>query len=219
MRAGRFLAALLFWAAILPGSEPPLTNSDVVKMVQAGLSSATVAAKIRTSTTAFATDPDSLIDLAKRGVPDDLVRIMIERQAASAGRLQKPSVVPPPTPPPSVAAASAAPRAPRRSARPPVRRRFDGISIHQEKGGRCDDALLEISSSGIRTTGCHESDVDMKWEMVESVCYHNAFRGTLVIARDGKESRLSTMTPAAMQAVRDAIRAYAPRVREVSVCR
>ncbi|HVN76515.1 MAG TPA: hypothetical protein VMT19_09375 [Thermoanaerobaculaceae bacterium] len=75
-----FAAALLVAAGGL-GAEPPLTNGDVVAMVNAGLGTATIVAKIKASATEFQLDTSSLAMLTQQGVPDHVIRAMIERQS------------------------------------------------------------------------------------------------------------------------------------------
>jgi S1-C subfamily serine protease len=58
---------------------PRLTNDDVVKMVQAGLSADLIMTRIRKSETDFDTSPSALAGLPKRGVPNDVLLAMIER--------------------------------------------------------------------------------------------------------------------------------------------
>lgn len=57
---------------------PKLTNDDVVKMVQAGLSTDTIMSKIRKSKTQFDTSPSALAALPKRGVPNEILLAMLE---------------------------------------------------------------------------------------------------------------------------------------------
>jgi hypothetical protein len=55
----------------------PLTNDDVVTMVQAGLDHGLVIEKIKASKTAFDTTPGALVALKKAGVGDDIIRVMV----------------------------------------------------------------------------------------------------------------------------------------------
>jgi len=55
-----------------------LTNDDVVKMVQAGLSTDAIMSKIKKSPTAFDTSPSALATLPKRGVPNEILLAMLE---------------------------------------------------------------------------------------------------------------------------------------------
>jgi S1-C subfamily serine protease len=57
---------------------PKLTNEDVVKMVQAGLSTDQIVAKIKKSETDFDTSPSALAVLPKRGVPNAILLAMLE---------------------------------------------------------------------------------------------------------------------------------------------
>jgi len=85
-------AALLLAVVLLASSqlavaatadEKPLTNDDVVTMVQAGLSQDIVIEKIRSSKNAFDTSPDALITLKKAGVGGDIIRFMVNPSAGS----------------------------------------------------------------------------------------------------------------------------------------
>lgn len=55
-----------------------LTNDDVVKMVQAGLSTDLIMSKIKKSQTDFDTSPSALAALPKRGVPNAILLAMLE---------------------------------------------------------------------------------------------------------------------------------------------
>lgn len=77
------LHVLLCVVAGLRASEL-LTNADVVRLVKAGLGSETIIAKITTSPSAFATDTESLIALAKDGVPDAVITAMVHARPTPA---------------------------------------------------------------------------------------------------------------------------------------
>ena len=55
-----------------------LTNEDVVKMVQAGVSPDQIMSRIKKSETEFDTSPSALAGLPKRGVPNEILLAMIE---------------------------------------------------------------------------------------------------------------------------------------------
>jgi S1-C subfamily serine protease len=55
-----------------------LTNDDVLKMVQAGLSTDLIVSKIKKSRTDFDTSPSALAALPKRGVPNEILLAMLE---------------------------------------------------------------------------------------------------------------------------------------------
>lgn len=57
---------------------PRLTNDDVVKMVQAGVSTELIMSKIKKSKTDFDTSPSALAALPKRGVPNQILLAMLE---------------------------------------------------------------------------------------------------------------------------------------------
>src|SRR5262245_62136873 len=58
-------------------SNPRLTNDDVIKMVQAGLSTDLIMSKIKKSETDFDTSPSALATLPKRGVPNEVLLAML----------------------------------------------------------------------------------------------------------------------------------------------
>jgi hypothetical protein len=62
----------------------PMTNDDVIKMVQAKLPDAVVVAKIKSSTCKFDTSADTLIKLKQVGVSDAVLQAMAESGTGSA---------------------------------------------------------------------------------------------------------------------------------------
>ncbi len=60
-----------------------LTNSDILKLVAAGLPDSVILAKIRGSTARFNTDADSLIQLKEAGVSDSVLEAMIDAETAN----------------------------------------------------------------------------------------------------------------------------------------
>ena len=56
-----------------------LTNADVISMVQLGLSSPVILAKMKASPVNFDTATPALVDLSKKGVPQEIVMEMISR--------------------------------------------------------------------------------------------------------------------------------------------
>lgn len=161
-----------------------LTNADVVKLVKAGLSPATIEAKIETSATAFDTSTDALIALTKEGVPESVIRAMIARGARPAP-------------------------APTRT----KTRRFD-VSVHRDsKYARCDAGELRIDAKGVKSTHCGKGiDFGLAWSDITSVCYDYGFRGGIVFRTAKAEQRISTTTPAEAKEIVDAIRGVRPAV-------
>jgi hypothetical protein len=81
-----FTAALLsgpLLRAATPPASKPLTNDDIVTMVQAGLPQDVIVEKIKTSKTAFDTSTEALVALKKAGVGGDIIRIMVNPAAES----------------------------------------------------------------------------------------------------------------------------------------
>jgi len=69
--------------ATAPRAPRPLTNDDVVTMVQAGLPQDVVIEKIKASKTAFDTSTDALVALKKEGVGGDIIRVMVNPSSES----------------------------------------------------------------------------------------------------------------------------------------
>lgn len=65
----------------------PLTNNDIVTMVRAKLPAALIIEKINNSSCAFDTFPSVLAELKYKGVPDDVLMVMV--QAPHGGRVAK----------------------------------------------------------------------------------------------------------------------------------
>jgi|HubBroStandDraft_5_1064220.scaffolds.fasta_scaffold69004_1 membrane-associated protease RseP (regulator of RpoE activity) len=61
-----------------PKAENPLTNSDVVGMVKAGIGVEIMVAKIKTATCSFDTSPAALKELKDAGVPDSVILAMVQ---------------------------------------------------------------------------------------------------------------------------------------------
>jgi hypothetical protein len=83
-KAGVVLFLMLFAiaaGAAAPGAQKPLTNEDIVSMVQAGLPQEVVIEKIKTSKSAFDTSTQALIALKKAGVSPDIIRVMVNPAA------------------------------------------------------------------------------------------------------------------------------------------
>lgn len=58
-----------------------LTNEKVIKLFKAGFSKATLKSKIETSVTNFNTSIDGMLNLKKAGLPEDIINLMITREA------------------------------------------------------------------------------------------------------------------------------------------
>ncbi len=82
---------ILITASFLAGQEAkkPLTNADVVKLVQATLPESTIVLAIEQSQARFDTSPAALIELKKQGVPQAVMEAML--RAASEGDAAKPA--------------------------------------------------------------------------------------------------------------------------------
>jgi hypothetical protein len=86
----RICAYLLIILVVTTGllaqsSKKPLTNADVIDMVQAGLGESTVLLVIKNSGTNFDTSPQALIELKKKGVSQSIMDAMLSAGAAAPG--------------------------------------------------------------------------------------------------------------------------------------
>jgi len=75
---GVILILLLTTPGLAQNTEEILTNESVVTLLKAGLSSAIIISKIRSSKTSFNTSTDALIRLKQAHVPDEIVSAMFE---------------------------------------------------------------------------------------------------------------------------------------------
>lgn len=168
-----------------------LGNADIVKLVKASLSAETIEAKIADSETDFDTSTDALVALAGEGVPDRVIRAMIQHDARV--------VAPAPPAPPRMTS-----------------RRYD-VTIHADQGGKCE-AELRIDGKGVKASRCRTLDFDIAWRDLESVCYTYGFRGELVLKTKDRERRLSTTTPAEAKRLIEHIRTGVPKLA-IGECR
>jgi len=99
---GAFLALML--AVFMPAraraqAAAPLTNDDVIKMVQAKLPDGVIVAKIKSSPCKFDTSTDSLIKLKQAGISDAVMQAMTEAGVPPASTTAAPAVKQPPPDP------------------------------------------------------------------------------------------------------------------------
>lgn len=73
--------ALLLWAAAVVAEEPPLTDEDIVRLFVSGSGTQELCALIRASAVEFDLSPEMLEELRFAGLPDEVIRAMVERQA------------------------------------------------------------------------------------------------------------------------------------------
>ena len=69
-----------------------LTNSDVVKMVNAGIPESVIVREIQISETNFNIAPDALIDLKHKHVPDSVLGAIVDSQAGAMMQSPEPPV-------------------------------------------------------------------------------------------------------------------------------
>lgn len=114
MRTGNFTRAVLLTVSILLApalfgqqQSKPLTNADVIKMVNAGVPEAVIVTSIQSSPAKFDVSPDALIALHQAGVtPKEMDAILAASRAKAPGDAAPPSAAPPAG---AATAASAAP--------------------------------------------------------------------------------------------------------------
>ena len=73
-----------------------ITNNDVLRLIETGISSSLVILKIETSDTEFDTSTDALIKLTEASVPSDVLEAMIKANAklsSSASNSSKPALI------------------------------------------------------------------------------------------------------------------------------
>jgi hypothetical protein len=81
-QASLLLALCCFSAVSIPaqqGSETPLTNAAVIKLVRAGFKEKTIVAIIRSRPNNFNLDPDRLIELKRNGVGENIILVMLSQ--------------------------------------------------------------------------------------------------------------------------------------------
>jgi hypothetical protein len=182
------LSSLLFSA---------LTNADIVRLVKAGLSAGTIEAKIASSADQFDTSPDALVELAQAGVPDVVVRAMIEKDAAASNGATT-----------AGKETGALPAA--------TSRRYD-VAVHSASNVRCEGAELRVDGRGVSSTRCRKLDFQLTWASVRNVCYEYGFRGVITFETTNGTLRISTVTPAEAKRIVDHVRVNAPAV-PVAAC-
>jgi len=137
---GAFLALML--AVFLPAgaraqAAAPLTNDDVIKMVQAKLPDGVIVAKIKSSPCKFDTSLDALIKLKQAGISDAVMQAMAEAGASAASTTSGPAVKQPPPDP-----------------NDPLAEHDPGIYyVRQNPGGRRMTQLEPTAYSGGKLTG------------------------------------------------------------------
>jgi len=78
----RVFLAIALCAAASAAAAAPLTNDDVIRMVQGGLADATVIQAIDAAEPGFDTSPDGLVRLRGAGVSDAVIQRILARKAA-----------------------------------------------------------------------------------------------------------------------------------------
>jgi hypothetical protein len=81
----RTIILAIYFLISLAQAQNPLTNSDVIHLVQSGISPLIVKATISKSKTGFDMTPDGLIQLKKAGMNDDIVMAMLSKNNVVPG--------------------------------------------------------------------------------------------------------------------------------------
>ena len=90
------LAALMICLALpLAANAAPMTNDDVIRMVRAGLSDATVIQAVDGSPPGFDASPDGLVRLKQGGVSEPVIQRILSK-STGAGATPAPSAYPQP---------------------------------------------------------------------------------------------------------------------------
>lgn len=86
-RTALLLSMLLGFSAFTTAAlaDAPLTNADVLRMVEAKLPESTIVLAIRGSEARFDVAPDALISLSRAGVPAAVVDAMIQKSQGASG--------------------------------------------------------------------------------------------------------------------------------------
>jgi len=98
-RAGLLLAVVTIFALPLIAQNPAyaqLTNSDIIKMVKAGVPEAVIVRTIQVSEPAFVMTPDALVKLKHKHVPDGVLGAMMDSQGAARMQPMEPPAAYPP---------------------------------------------------------------------------------------------------------------------------
>jgi hypothetical protein len=195
----RTAVTLLFVLLALPLlAADVLRNSDVIKMVKAGLSPATIEAKIRSSDTDFNLDTDSLIILSEAKVSDSVIRAMIESQEKGK---------------PKAAA--------KKTARPSREIPMTDFDVYLETSNwNTCKGTLTIDEEGMRGTGCASRNLnfDVKWSEIESFCYEFAFYQTMYIKTAKRRYRVSATDSRSVSDVQKLLRKYREDIPELTKC-
>src|SRR5438477_5846084 len=81
------LASLLLNAAISQSSEV-LTNKSVISLTSAGMSKKLILSKIQSSKCNFTTDTESLINLKKTGVDEEVIEAMVDKMSGTTTKTE-----------------------------------------------------------------------------------------------------------------------------------
>jgi hypothetical protein len=154
------------------------------------------------------TSSDALVELAKQGVPDAVIRAMILR-ASSQERAAVKAV---PAPQPLSAVPGAAPSTEFKA------KRFLGVTVHRTKYAGCPEGELAITTAGIETSRCRGVDFKAKWPEIDSVCCAYGAKGVMVLRTAAASHWISTITPAEMREISETIRRARPQIQVVQSC-
>lgn len=195
----RIAALLLFSFVSLTLSAETLRNSDIIKMVKAGIGASTIEEKIRASDAEFKTDTDSLIILKDAKVPDSVIKAMIAKESRDGS-------------------SSKSSQAETRRIEIPTRE-FD-VYLETSNWNTCPGTLT-IDSSGMHGTGCAKRNLnfDVKWKDIKSFCYEFAFYQTMYVETAKKTYRISSNDGKGVYRIQEMLRKYRESIPERSECK
>jgi hypothetical protein len=185
MRVTLVLIVTVLLASAAFGDEAPLSNADVVRMLQAGLSAELVISKIQASAAAFDTSTGALVELAEAKVPEPVIRAMMAKPTTTAAAA--------PTPAPATAAAAAAMSGQQAAAAETVE--VLAKDLYRTRGLCTMRGDLVVTKEGLRYTStattslCEEylssSSFGVRWEDLKSICFEYAVSGTITVEERG----------------------------------
>ena len=195
MRATLALIVTMLLATTVLAGDTPLTNNDVIKMIQAGLSAEIVIAKIDVSGTAFDTSTNALVTLAEAKVPEAVIRSMMAKTPANHASAT-PAAATPPAATPATAHDSTVPETTEVLAK----------DLYRTRGLCTVRGDLAVSKEGLRYTStvatkvCEDylssSSFGVRWDELKSICFEYAVSGTITItARDGHDYSFKDRMP------------------------
>ncbi|HEX9931008.1 MAG TPA: hypothetical protein VGB02_20910 [Pyrinomonadaceae bacterium] len=188
-----FLTAFVLGAfSAINAQTETLTNAEIVRMSQAGLSKQIIIQKISVSTAKFELTTDELVNLKKAGVDDDVIAAMLEVSRKinkqNAGTLVEPNPNPPPKKDPDKTAAQLLKEAKTisfsKSSVYPALKDVESSLMNKERRARWESFNLTIVQNGF--------EADLIVEIGREFLTHYNFR--VVDAKTGRTIAASGVT-------------------------